>query len=426
MQWRVTRSTLRGTIVVPPSKSHTIRALLIATLAAGRSRIINPLLEGDGNSALQAARGIGARIEIDGRDVIVDGIGGDLSGGLDFIDAGNSGTSTRLFCAAAALGGKPRTFDGDASLRTRVMKPLFDALTPLGVTAMPLCQTGDIPFTVKGPLRAGATSVQGVSSQFVSALLLVCPLVAGQTTIDVPLLNEKPYVRLTLWWLDKMGIPCFASDDLSRFIITGSRNYHPITERIPGDFSGATFGAVAAALTGGEIELDNIDFSDPQGDKGVFDLLALMGAKVEPHATRAVVLGQGALSGRAIDLNSMPDALPALAVLGCMAEGTTRLMNVKQARIKETDRIAVMTRELTKMGAHIQELPDGLVVSRSRLTGCRLDGHGDHRVVMALALAGMIAEGETIIDTAEAAAVTYPSFAADFRALGANIEAIGE
>jgi 3-phosphoshikimate 1-carboxyvinyltransferase len=426
MQWRVSRSTLHGKIVIPPSKSHTIRAVLIATLAAGRSRIQNPLLEGDGNSALHAARALGARIEIDGADILVDGIGGDLSGGLDFIDVGNSGTSTRLFCVAAALGGRPRTFDGDSSLRTRVMRPLFDALAPLGATATLLVAGGgDIPFTIQGPLHGGATTVQGISSQYVSALLLSCPLVSGETTIDVPLLNEKPYVRLTLWWLDKMGIRYFASNDLSRFIVPGHQSHRPISERIPGDFSGATFGAVAAALTGGEIELDNIDFSDPQGDRGIFELLAAMGAMVRTYATHAIVR-QGAMTGREIDLNSMPDALPALAVLGCMATGTTRLLNVKQARIKETDRIAVMARELKKMGARIEELPDGLVVHQSRLVGCRVDGHGDHRVVMALALAGMIAEGATIIDTAEAAAVTYPSFADDFRSLGAAIAVIAQ
>jgi 3-phosphoshikimate 1-carboxyvinyltransferase len=423
MQWKVTRSRLDGTLIVPPSKSHSIRALLIATLADGVSRIRTPLLEGDGYSAIAASRGLGADCTIDGCDVVVRGLGRDLAGGLDLLDCGNSGTSTRLFCAAAALGARPRTFDGDESLRTRKMKPLFAALGPLGANCRRLSES-DIPFTIKGPLRGGTTSVEAISSQFLSALLLSCPLVDGETIINVPLLNEKPYIAITLWWLDKMGIRYSAAPDLSRFVIPGGQRYRAIDEPIPGDFSGATFGAVAATLAGGCIELTNIDFSDPQGDKEIFTIIESMGASVQRYPQHAVVRAPRSMAGRDIDLNSMPDALPALAVLGCFAEGATRLHNVKQARIKETDRIAVMTAELKKMGAAIEELPDGLIVRRSALHGTRVNGHGDHRVVMALALAGMIADGETVIDTAEAAAVTYPGFADDFRAIGAHIQSL--
>jgi 3-phosphoshikimate 1-carboxyvinyltransferase len=135
-----------------------------------------------------------------------------------------------------------------------------------------------------------------------------------------------------------------------------------------------------------------------------------------------VTVRGGTLSGRVIDLNAMPDALPALAVAACIAEGETRFVNVAQARIKETDRIAVMKRELSKMGAAVTEHKDGLTIRRSTLKGADVNGHDDHRVVMALALAGMVAEGETVIDTAEAAAVTYPTFADDFRKIGAKIQ----
>jgi 3-phosphoshikimate 1-carboxyvinyltransferase len=149
-----------------------------------------------------------------------------------------------------------------------------------------------------------------------------------------------------------------------------------------------------------------------------------MGVLVNKSATGATVDGTGKIRGMVIDLNAMPDALPAFSVLGCVAAGETKIVNVAQARIKETDRIAVMAEELKKLGADIAEENDGLVIRNSRLKGATVRGHGDHRVVMALALAGMVAEGETVIDTAEAAAVTYPTFLEDFRALGANIEAI--
>jgi 3-phosphoshikimate 1-carboxyvinyltransferase len=186
------------------------------------------------------------------------------------------------------------------------------------------------------------------------------------------------------------------------FRVERNQKYSPINETITGDFSSATFSAVGMALTGGKIDIRNLDFSDSQGDKGVFEIIEKKSAK--------------------IDLNAMPDALPALSVLATKAENPTTIFNVAQARIKETDRIKVMTEELSKMGAKIEEKPDGMIIYPSKLHGAQVSGHDDHRIVMALALAGMVADGETIIDTAEAAAVTYPTFVEDFRKLGANIE----
>jgi 3-phosphoshikimate 1-carboxyvinyltransferase len=195
---------------------------------------------------------------------------------------------------------------------------------------------------------------------------------------------------------------------------------------IPADFSGATFAACAAAITGAALTLTGLDFSDPQGDKGVFEVLQRMGAAVIHGPDGVTVRQDAALRGRTIDLNAMPDALPALAIVACAAEGETRFVNVAQARIKETDRIAVMKEELAKMGAAVTEHEDGLTIRHSALKGKQVSGHDDHRVVMALALAGMIAEGETVIDTAEAAAVTYPTFVEDFRKIGAKIETLEE
>jgi 3-phosphoshikimate 1-carboxyvinyltransferase len=237
-------------------------------------------------------------------------------------------------------------------------------------------------------------------------------------------LHEKPYVRITLWWLDKQRIAYDATHDLSSFTLHGKQKYRPFDARIPGDFSSATFPAVAAALTGSSVAIENIDFTDPQGDKDLFPLLQSLGVSVEKTGTGAVVRGDTPVRGGVIDLNSMPDALPALSVLACTAHGNTSIVNVKQARIKETDRIKVMVQELSKMGAAIEERDDGVNVIPAHLSGAHVSGHKDHRVVMALALAAMIAEGETIIDTAECAAITYPNFVRDFQTLGANIEVI--
>ncbi|MBD3240744.1 MAG: 3-phosphoshikimate 1-carboxyvinyltransferase [Chitinivibrionales bacterium] len=426
MKWRVRKSRLSGVCRIPPSKSHSIRAVLIATLADGHSTIRTALTGGDGASALKVAQIFGANVNEHDGALTISGLGGDLGRGGRECDCGNSGTTMRLFAGAAALGEKTRRFDGDRSLRTRKMVPLLDALKKLGARYTLLGDGAEVPFSISGPIRGGSTEVSGVTSQFVSSLLLCAPLAEQDSTIRVVELNERPYVELTLWWLERMGVPYSASDDLSEIRVHGGCAYPTFDMDIPGDFSSATFPAVAAALTGCEITLTGLDFTDPQGDKRVFDIMADLGCGITKGGMGVNVAPGDRLQGGDIDLNANPDALPALAVLATAAEGVTRLGNVPQARYKETDRIDVMTHELRKLGATVTDEPDALVVERSTLRGAVVEGHDDHRVVMALALAGMAAEGETIIEGAQAAAITYPSFLDDFRALGADIEAIND
>ncbi len=424
MKWKVMPSRLRGTITIPPSKSHSIRALLIAALADGTSILHKPLLTGDGKSALNATINLGAEVSYEGDNCIIKGIGNDFSRIQPFLDMGNSGTSTNLFTAAIALSDKKCTFDGDNSLRSRPFRQVLEALGPLGLNYSFQRKGGDLPYTICGPLHGGSTTVNGISSQFLSALLICCPLIKDtSTTVSVVNLHEHPYVELTIWWLKKQNIKIDYSADLTKFVIPGYQQYTAFDLQIPSDFSSATFAAVGAAIAGDDVTITGLDFSDPQGDKGVFNIIEKAGA-YQKISSESVKSSSTALSGKVIDLNTMPDALPALAVLACCSQGETRIVNVAQARIKETDRISVMCNELKKMGADIQELPDGLIIRQSKLKGAEVCGHDDHRVVMALALAGTVAEGETVITTAEAADVTYPSFVKDFCAIGANITII--
>lgn len=425
MKWSIRRSDLAGIISIPPSKSHTIRALLIATLAQGKSVIRRPLITGDGQSALCAAKSLGAEVKQIEDGIEITGIGADYNKGDDFLDLGNSGTGTNLFASAAALGSRKRRFDGDSSLRSRPFKPLLESLSYLGATYNLEQSSSDLPFTIQGPLTGGKTKINGVSSQFLSSILLTSPLIRnGSTLCSVYNLHEIPYVQLTLWWLNRQGIVFKCKPDFTEFEIPGDQCYRPFDMVVPADFSSATFAAVGAAITGRCVTLCGLDFSDPQGDKGVFDVLRTMGAGVETNENGVTVSQGNPLKGQVIDLNNMPDALPALSVMACAAQGETRFVNVAQARIKETDRIAVMHEELLKMGADIEELPDGLIVRHSRLKGAVVNGHNDHRVVMALAIAAMIADGETVIETAEAANVTYANFVNDFRSIGADITII--
>lgn len=411
------KSALTGEILIPASKSHTIRAVSIAAMAHGVSVLGNPLISADALSSIAGAREMGADIEIS-KDWKIKGTNGKPGASCKFIDVGNSGTTLRIQTALCALGSHPVTFDGDRSIRTRPMKPLLSALENLGVRVIESSE-GKCPLVIQGPIKGGRTTVNGISSQFLTALLIACPLADGDSEIIVDNLHEKPYVEITLDWLRKMNIG-FEHKGLEWFYIKGGQQYQAFKRMIPADFSSATFAACAAAITGSEVLIRGLDFSDHQGDKAVFTFLEKMGVVLR-HTPEGVWVKGGKLQGIDIDMNDTPDALPALAVTGCFASGTTRLLNVAQARLKECDRIAASTRELSKMGASIEELKDGMIIHHSKLVGTAVHGYEDHRMVMALALAGLAAEGETIVDTAEAVDVTYPTFTEDMKRIGANI-----
>jgi 3-phosphoshikimate 1-carboxyvinyltransferase len=255
------------------------------------------------------------------------------------------------------------------------------------------------------------------TSQYLSALLLAAPLAPDGvvTEINVPLLNEKPYIEMTLSYLDAHGIQYEKNDSMSRFLIRGGSRYKPAQGPVSADFSSAAFPACAAAVSRGKAVLLGLDPADPQGDKAFFDMLRAMGCSViwedAEDGKRVTVEGANALHGGVFDLNDTPDMLPAAAVLGAFAQGETRLRNVAHARIKETDRIAVMAAELTKLGVDCAELPDGLVIQGGKIpSGGTVDGRGDHRIVMAFAACALGAAGPVTITGAEAAAVTYPGF----------------
>lgn len=410
-------SELSGDIDIPASKSHTIRAVALAAMAEGTSILENPLVSDDAESALVAAREFGAQIEYQGKDIHITGVGGKLVQDAKKIDVANSGTSLRIFSALAALSDIPIEFDGDASIRKRPMTSLFSALEALGAKVNSSDQK--CPFTIQGPIRGGKTQVDGISSQFLTAVLFAAPLCPQDTEIEVYNLHEKPYVEITLDWLRQQGIR-FENQGLDKFKVFGGQSYKAFHRRIPADFSSATFAAVAAAISGAKLKIKGLDFADHQGDKEVFSFLKRMGMNFEIKDQLVETLG-GRLKGIEIDMNNTPDALPAMAVAACFAEGKTALLNVAQARLKECDRISAVATELSKMGAKIEELPDGLVIHQSDLKGIQVHGYHDHRMVMSLALAGMRSTGITEIDTAEAVSVTYPSFVDDYKRLGAQL-----
>ncbi|MCL2478782.1 MAG: 3-phosphoshikimate 1-carboxyvinyltransferase [Treponema sp.] len=429
-----------GIIRIPASKSHTIRRLLLAALTDGTSEILLPLESLDTQSCIAVCKAMGAEIT----EQIIQPEAGSGARKIKWIvrgisperrsqqkiscDVGNSGTTLYLALAAAALGSGTAEFDGDEQIRRRTAGPLLEALAGLGITVNSAAG-GCAPISVRGPWKGGHVRLPCPTSQYLSALLLAAPLApAGVVTdIDVPLLNEKPYIEMTLSYLKAQNIPVEISDDFSRFRIPGGSSYKPINGPVPGDFSSAAFPACAAMVCTAanesptqkrQITLLGLDPADLQGDKAFFSMLEKMGCNVKwenaESGWQLKLTREGPLAGGEFDLNDTPDLLPVMAIMGSFAHGETRLVNVAHARLKETDRIAVMAAELQKLGVQITERPDGLVIKnegRRPLSGKTvLEGRKDHRIVMALASAALAGPGTAEITDAESAAVTYPGF----------------
>lgn len=419
MKLIVNRSSVSGKVEIPGSKSHTIRAVAIASLAEGTSVIARPLVAADTLAALNAYRLLGADM-LEQQDWVVRGIGGRPTVPDNVIDVGNSGTTLYIAMGSAALVDGSSVFTGDEQIRRRPAGPLIEALNSLGAQVESTRSNGTAPLVVRGPMTGGSVTLDcGKTSQYLTSLLINCPLASGNTVIEAESLVERPYIEMTLAWLAEQGVE-LTNDGFRRFSIPGGQRYKGFAKVIPGDFSSATFFMCAAAITGGDLELNGLDPNDTQGDRVVAGMLMEMGANVE-QTHRGLRVRGGELTGATLDLGDTPDALPALAVTACFAHGETRLVNVAQARLKETDRITVMREELSKMGADIQELPDGLMVRGSRLRAARVDGRHDHRVVMALAVAGLAVDGETSVESAEALDVTFPTFVELIRSAGADV-----
>ena len=425
MKLIVRKSRLNGTAAMPASKSHTIRAVAIASLAGGRSVIRNPLTSGDTRAAVDCYRMLGAEIDASDPNLWkVTGTGGRISPPEKTIDVGNSGTTLRIAIGSAALAQPDEsiTFTGDEQIQTRPVGTLMEALSNLGAKCISLKNNGKAPVRISGKLKGGKISLAASTSQYLSSLLLCTPLAAEDTEIDVTMLNEPDYVQMTLDWLDKQQIE-YERDQFRKFKVKGGQGYKAFDDTIAADFSGATFFLCAAALVAEQVTLLGLDFSDSQPDKAVTDYLKAMGADItiEPDS---VTIKAAPLKGVEIDMNRTPDALPAMAVTAAFAEGETRLVNVPQARSKETDRIKCTADELKKMAIDVEELPDGLIIRGGKPQGAQLNARSDHRMVMALSLAGLCLDGQTGIDTAEAMSVTFPNYVELMKSIGANMEIV--
>ncbi|MDY6775913.1 MAG: 3-phosphoshikimate 1-carboxyvinyltransferase [Halobacteria archaeon] len=426
MKIRVSPSEVSGRVSAPPSKSYSHRAVLAGSLS-DEARVLDPLMSADIRASIRCAEGFGAEVEDEDEDdgsLSVDGVSCSPETPDDVLDCGNSGTTLRLFTGTAAVTDDTTVLTGDRSLRSRPNDPLLKSVSELGSDAFSTRRNGCAPLVVDGRIDRRETSIDGtVSSQFISSLLFAAPLTPDGVDIEIENeLRSRPYVDITLEVLDEAGIDY--EETQAGFDVEGDQTYDLGEFRVPGDFSSASYPLAAGAIAGGEVEVENL-FPGPQGDSVILDVLDRMGADIDWDTEEGVVrVTSGDLSGTEFDASDSPDLVPTVAVLGAVAQGETRIYDAEHLRYKETDRLAVITEELRKLGAEVEEGQDYLVVDgdATDLRGADVSGHHDHRIVMALSLAGLVADGETVVDTAETVSVSYPDFVEAMGSLGAEIE----
>lgn len=423
-KYLISKGSLAGNISIPSSKSHTLRAILFASLAHGTSTIRHYLPSSDTQAMINACQLLGATVNTSPTQLSIQGTGGTIRHAEDVINAGNSGIVLRFCSAIGALSHHPVVVTGDYSIRhQRPIQPLILGLRQLGAAAISMRGDEYAPVIIQGPLQPGKATIFGADSQPVSALLIASAFVKGAVEIDVTSPGEKPWVALTLDWFDRLGIS-YVNDSFEHYRLQGHAHYEGFEYAVPGDFSSAAFPLAAALITQSELTIHNIDMEDSQGDKEIITVFQKMGARIDIDRPQRClhVRKTPSLHGIAVDINSFIDAITILAVVACFADGETHIYNGAIAKKKECDRIACIAAELRKMGGDITETADGLIIRKSPLQGAQLDSHNDHRMAMSLAVAALGAKGKTSINSVECISKTFPSFAQDFISLGAPIK----
>jgi 3-phosphoshikimate 1-carboxyvinyltransferase len=421
----VRKSKIGGSIRCPSSKSYSHRAIAVASLAEGKSTITNALLARDTLATLAGCRALGAEIKHEGATVQVKGVHS-FEPPENVINAENSGTTIRIMTAMSGLVKTGYTvLTGDESLRKRPMQPILDALGQLGVEAYSTKGNGTPPLVVKGGgIRGGTTVVDGsISSQFISGLLIAGIYADSEIVMRIKgNLVSKPYVSATLATMKQFGVAVDHSSDMLEYEIKNAE-YRGAKFDVPSDFSTAALILAAGALVGEKLKVKGLDFSLPQGDSQIVDILKQMGCpiKVDKRKGEVVVQRVEELDGGDFNLGDTPDLLPVVSILALKARTPVTITGVAHARVKETDRVANIAQELVKFGARIKEFQDGLRITAAKpLKNASLEAYNDHRLFMAFTIASMLTE-KSIVAGAESVDVSYPHFVQDMKDLGAKV-----
>ncbi len=410
-----------GEVQIPGSKSLSNRILLLAALAEGSTRITNLLDSDDIRHMLTALKQLGVRYQLsdDRRSCTVEGIGGSFSSQAAELFLGNAGTAMRPLTAALCLGQGEFLLTGEPRMYERPIRDLVDALRTLGADISYLKDEGYPPLKINARgLPGGQVKIRGnISSQFLTALLMVAPLAAGDLTIEMDgELVSKPYIDITLHTMRSFGIEV-DNDNYQRFHIKGQQTYcSPGEIMVEGDASSASYFLAAAAIAGGTIRVHGVGSDSVQGDKHFADVLEQMGAGVTWGPTWIQVT-RGTLKGVDLDLNHIPDAAMTIATTALFAEGPTAIRNIYNWRVKETDRLSAMATELRKVGASVVEGEDFIEITPpAQLQEAAIDTYDDHRMAMCFSLVALSDTPVTINDPG-CTAKTFPEYFSLFETL---------
>ncbi|MFQ5440076.1 MAG: 3-phosphoshikimate 1-carboxyvinyltransferase [Nitrosopumilaceae archaeon] len=419
MSCKVEKSTLSGNIVCPPNKSYSHRAVFLAALAGNNSKVDNVLFSSDTLATINACKNFGANIEKENSSIIVKKPIGE-GPFIPEINAENSGTTIRIASAIASLFPKETSLTGDSSLQKRPMQPLLTALESIGA----VCSSteGMPPIRITGKIKGGDVKIPGnFSSQFISALLICGPLTEKGLNLTIEgNLVSKPYLDATIATMRHFGVSVQTLIPYKKYNIS-PQIYKSSIFSVPIDFSSLALLLSAAVLCGNNFVIKGSLGTLPQGDEVFIDILEQMGVEVKIENENISIKSPEKLNGGKFDLSNSPDLLPPLAILSLKTSSPIEIVNVKHARLKETDRIAILAKELSKLGVNVEEKEDGLVLERTNnLNGSSLDSQNDHRLFMAFCIAGMYVGNCTVTDP-QSIQVSFPNFIEEMNMLGAKI-----
>ena len=428
MRLRITPSAVGGVVSAPPSKSYTHRTLILGSLAQGETVIENFLRSDDTQYTIDACRSLGVNIQSEGETLRIVGTSGQfpVTPEPKRIFVGNSGSTIRMAASLAALAPARVVFDGEARLCQRPIGDLLSALNSLGVQASSVNEDGYPPIEVQGEkLLGGEVSVSGMtSSQHISSLLMIAPYAKRNIKIKVvDGLHSKPYVDITIDAMRRFGVDVVDYNQ-KEFTVTSGQRYRGKHYEIEGDYSSAAYFFAMAAIGQRPITVMNLKANSVQGDRHFLDILSQMGCYVNYREGQVEATRDKALTGITVDMGDYPDIVPPLAIVASFAKGKTEITNIGHLRYKETDRINNTATELRKIGIKVEVTESTMSIEGGKPKGAVIETYNDHRMAMSFATAALFAEGDTIINGAEAVTKSYPGFFTDLTQIGAVVEEI--
>jgi len=422
MNCKVEKSKISGEINCPSNKSYTHRGIFLASLAGNNSKVENVLLSADTKATIEACRKFGAIIEIHNSTIVVKK-SIKIGTKVPEINTENSGTTIRIAIGIASLFSEKITLTGDSSIQKRPMQPLLDALSSMGAKCS--SKDGKPPVTIEGSVSGGEIKIPGnLSSQFISSLLISAPLTQNGINLSIEGdLVSKPYLDATIATMRKFGVTVQTLIPYKKYNIS-PQIYKNTTFTVPIDFSSLALLLSFTVLNGNNVIIKGSIGNLPQGDEAFIDFLEQLGVSVIISNDEIKVKSPDKLKGGVFDLRNSPDLLPPLAILSLISSEPIEIVNVKHARLKETDRIAILSRELPKIGINVEEKEDGLILESSgNLRSAELNSENDHRLFMAFCIAGTYI-GDCVVTDSKSVEVSYPSFIQEMNRLGAKIQTI--